>query len=252
MRLLEAFKRPALAVVGLPAASRPDRARLRAAIAVRGAAQQAVVDARQTLERLQAVIQVSDDAAIVAADAQQRAKEARKAWVRDGCLSNAREHQTLAAAAAEAASAAQSATQDADAVRNELARAEDAVRVKEARIGSCDLEIRAAIGEILVFEASPLLERFERAAEEYRTLRAEVLCLEKLFATPQYEARQAVNQRVIYATLERATIKSWDRERENPRASDSLNGTHHEQDWLDRLTAPWRARAAQLREDPES
>jgi hypothetical protein len=253
MSLLGMLKRPALAVVAAAPASRPDRTRLKSAIAARDQAQQAVIDARKTLEHLESIVRLGDDASRAAADAQRKAAEFRREWARGGCnYSETLELKSLEDQAAEASKTAAREAMNADAVRKELARAEDAVRVRESQIGSCELGITAAIGEILIAEARPLLERFERAAADYRTLRAEVICLEELLATPQYEARQAANQRVIDEVMERNRILPWDKERENPRARDFLNRTHHEQDWIEDLTAPWRQRAAQLRADPES
>jgi hypothetical protein len=256
MKLLHALRRPvshALAAVDSAPARHPDRARLKAAIAARDQAQRAVVESRETLERLESVVRLSDEAARGAADATQRANKFRSDWVQGGCKgSESHELKTLTDAAAEASKAAQTAALDAGAVRTELARAQDAVGQMQFEIREREGEIRAAVNEIIVAEARPLLERFERAAEQYRALRAEMLCLEKFLATEKYDSRQAANSRVIDDAMERARIVSWDTERANPRARDSLNRTHQEQEWLDGLTAPWRARAVQLRQDPES
>jgi hypothetical protein len=256
MKLLHALRRPvahALATVDSAPARHPDRARLKAAIAARNQAQRTVVESRETLERLESVVRVSDEAARTAADAMRKANDFRKAWVRQGCRhTESHELQELTDAAAEASRLAGSASVNADAVQQELARARDHVGYQQSEIRDHEDEVSAAIGEILVAEARPLLERFERAAEQYRGLRAEVICLERLLATSKYEPKQAANSGVINATLEHATIQSWDKERENPQARDYLNRTHHEDDWLEGLMAPWRARAAALRGDPDA
>jgi hypothetical protein len=226
---------------------------LKAALAARDAAQQSVVDARATLERLEEIVHSSDDAAREATNAKQRAAEARRVWARSGKHSDAVELLALDADAREKATEAERAAVDAAAVRNELGHALDMVRYQQSSIRECEDEISAAVGEILVAEATPvILERLDCAAAEYRQARAVAICFQSLLATERYEARQAINQRVIDDALERNLILPWDRERENPRARDVLNRTNHERQWLDGLTAPWRERAQELRADPDA
>lgn len=241
-----------LSLLKTRAAPVTSRDRLKAAIASRAQAMQAVSDAHQILERLESVVRLGDDAAREAADATLAANEARRRWVASGCsYSTARELQGLDDAAAAAARAAERAALDADAVRKQLVRAEDAVRSRQSDVRESDGKIRAAVNEIIVAEARPLIERFEAAADLYRGLRAEVVCLETFLATERYEALQAANSRVVEDVLDRARIVPFEQERANARARDYLDKTSHEQQWLEQLTAPWRARAEDLLRDPE-
>jgi hypothetical protein len=237
----------------LSPAARPNRARLRQAIAARDAAQQSVIEARETLERLQAIVDQADDAARASAKATQRANQFRNDWVRGGCKhSDSHELKVLASAAADESKAAQAAAIDANAVRKELARAQGEIQLRQSEVGEREEEIAAAINEILVAESWSLLEHFEAIAQQYRDVRARVVCLKTLLKIKEYSERHAANQRIVDGVLDRCMIVAWDRERENPRARDHLNRTHDEQDWLDGLTRPWLERAAQLRADPES
>jgi hypothetical protein len=236
----------------------PDRERLRAALAAKVAAQQAVIESHETLQRLQAVVDQADTLARAAASATRAANDARQRWVRDGCLSNAREHQVLAAAATEAVRMAQSAAVDADDVRKTLARAEDEVRSRQIEVEGAEDAITAAIGVIIAEEAAPLLQRFESIAEEYRTVRAKIMGVSQVLAqkwtlsnkdqmNPAREGEQ-----VIEDALDRAKIKSWDTERQSAKSRDFVEETPgREEAWLDGLMAPWRERAAQLRNDPD-
>lgn len=253
------FKRPALAVVGDSSSGR-DRVALKAAIAARDAARQAVIEARETLERLQAIIDQADDAARTAASATSKAGETRKAWVRNGCTYSAtRELQGLDDAAAEAARTAQSAALNADAVRKQFGRAEEAVKSKENDIQRCEEEITAAISVILAQEAAPLLERFEQLAEEYRGLRAQIMGLD-LALTPPWRLENknrilptAAAAELVANAMERASIRSWHAERESARAIDFVRGhVGRDEATLEELAARWRDRAAALRRDPDA
>lgn len=239
--------------------SKPSRERLKAAIAARDAARQDISNAQSTLERLQAVIRESDVAARAAADAARKETEARNAWVRSGCtFSAARELQSLTDEAAQASHAAESAARNAEAVSKQLARAEDAVRSNEVEVGHRETEISAAIGVILAEEAAPLLKHFERLAEEYRVLRAKVMGVSLVLGRPWTLDRNKMNpswegEKAITDALQRAAIKDWDAERDAARARDFVEGTRGcDEAMLEQLTSHWRARAAQLRENPDA
>jgi hypothetical protein len=241
------------AILGTPPPQRPGRGRLLAAISARDQAAQQVTNARETLERLEAIVRASDDAARAASTATREAVETRQRWVREGCkFSGAQELEVLDAAAAEKSRAAGAATVNADAVRKQLSRAQGEIQDAQTDLRSREGEIRGAVNEIIVAEAEPLFKRFERAAAEWRGLRAQVICLEQFIATREFSYANAPNVRIVTDALERARIEPWDRERANPRASDHLNGTRHEQEWLDSLTRPWRVRAEALLHDPDS
>ncbi|MGO9039044.1 MAG: hypothetical protein ACLQKH_13760, partial [Steroidobacteraceae bacterium] len=145
-----------LSLLKRPASVGSNRERLRHAITARDAAQQAVIEARATLERLETVVKVGDDAARAAADERRAATEARNAWVRSGCsYSAARELQSLEDSAAEAGRVAERAALDTAAVCKELARAQDAVQSRQNDIRHCEAEISIAVGVILAEEAAP-------------------------------------------------------------------------------------------------
>jgi hypothetical protein len=230
--------------------SAPDasRARLKAAIGRQIEKQQAVIDARATVWRLQAVIDQADEAATAAARAAEQAKIARQKWVRDGCLQNAREHHALAESAAEAARVAQSAAADANAVRKELRRAQEAIESRQLDVMGAEEEITAAISILIAEESAELLAEFEAAAATYRQLREQAMAVSLVLAKPwglEYKNRMnpsAEGEKAVDAAIERATIESWNRH---------VDGRRDPQLFIDALTAPWRARAAALREDPE-
>jgi hypothetical protein len=222
----------------------PDRTRLMAAMAARDQAQQAVNAQRETVERLQAVIDRAEDAARAASEATQQANDARQRWVRDGCLQNAREHHALAEAAAESARVAQSAGADADAVRKELRRAQDTIDARQSEVRSAEHEVTAAISLVVAEESAELLAELEAAAATYRQLREQAMAVSLVLAKPfglDYRNRSnpsAEGERVVDAAIERAEIESWSKHVDNRRDP---------QAYVDALTAPWRARIAELR-----
>jgi hypothetical protein len=243
------------------AAPDASRARLKAAIVARDQAVQALIEKRETLERLESVVRTSDDAAKKAADTARDAREARQRWVASGCsFSTARELQTFDDAAAEAAAVAQRAATDAKEVSKAqaLARTQSAFDSAQVDIHGCEDAITGAIAVILAQEALPLIEALERAAEAYRTARAKLMGVRMVLAqpwtllnkdkmNPSWEGEQAIT-----AALQRALIESWDGERKEPRARDSLDRTRNEEKWLDTLTQPWHERAEALRKDPDA
>jgi hypothetical protein len=240
-------------VAGTHQAPTTDRAPLKAAIAARAAELQEIADARAALERLQAVVDQADEASRAAAAATRAANDFRRAWVAGGCKhSESCELQTLEDAAQEAARIAERAEVNATAVRKEFARAQDAVDSRRSYLRGAEAAVLAARNAILVQEARSLLERYEAAADLLRDLRVQVVCLEQFLATEKYDALNAPNCRVIDDTLERARILPYDQERAEPQARDVLYHTNHERELLERYTAPWRARAAALLEDPDA
>jgi chromosome segregation ATPase len=224
-------------------------ARLKAAIAARDQAIQAVNDQRATVERLQTVIDGADDASRAAAAATRAANDARQDWVRDGCLQHAKTHHALAETAAAAAQVAQSASADADAVRKQLRRAQEEIESRQAAIGHAEHEITAAVSVIIAQESAELLAEFEAAAATYRQLREKVMGLSITLAKPwglDYKNRSnpsAEGENIVDAAMERASIKTWDRH---------VDGRRDAQAYVDALTAPLRELAARLREDPDA
>ena len=235
-----------------------NREGLKAALAKKAEAQAEVGEKHATYERVAGIVDQADRASRIAADAARDAKTFRAAWARNGCkYSETIELQALETDAAESAKAAETAALHADAVRGELKRAQEAVASAQVSIGHAEDEITGAIGLILADEASPLLAKFEQCAEQYRKLRAECLGVLRVLEQPwSLSNKNKMNpahegEAVIEAALQRGKIKTFDDEGEEPRARDYLNQTSHHQDWLASLSAPWRARAVQLRADPE-
>jgi hypothetical protein len=236
-----------------------NRGRLKDAIAARDKAQQGVAEYRETVERLAAVIRTSDDAARLAADATQRAVETRREWVRNGCKhSESRELQALDDAAAQASRAAEAAGRDADGIKKTrtLEYAQGVLQSAQAEARFREEEISAAIGSIIADEAAPLLERFEHVAEEYRTLRAQVMAVQRVVAPDMYGnhgAKSEAGSRFVRASLGRATIRSWDQERDAADANDFVEGERgRDAAMLEQLSSRWRDRAARLRQDPDA
>jgi hypothetical protein len=241
--------------------SRPARTRLMAAIESRDRARQELEERREVLERLQTVVDRADVAARAAADATRAANDFRAEWVRAGCrYSESRELQSLADVATAAAGVAQRASVDADAIRkgNALRQAQSALESAQSDIRGSEDAITAAIAVIIAAEAGPTLERFERAAADYRAARSEVMgVLAVLEQEWSLDSKNRMNpahegEAAIEAALERGKIKSFHDEGEGQRARDYLDKTSHHQEWLASLSAPWRSRAAALREDPNA
>jgi hypothetical protein len=260
MRLFVSNKRPALAVVDsapVPA-ERADRAPLKAALAARDQAIQAVIEARETLGRLESVVQVSNDASRAAADDAHAANESREQWVRGGCKpSEGLALQVLTKKADESARVAEREAVTAKAASREVARARDLVAYAQGEVRFREKDVAAEIGLIIAREQEmPLLQRYIAHMSEGRALRVQVMALSRVIAPGEYEnqiARSPEGARLVDAALERAAIKSWDKEREDAQAHDFVHGPRgRDEAMLEELASRWRARAAQLRQDPES
>jgi chromosome segregation ATPase len=220
-----------------------DREQLRAAIAARTEAQRKVAESREIVGRLRAVIDQADRAARAAANATREANEARQRWVRDGCLSNAREHQALADAAAEAARVAQRAAADADAVSKELSRAEDAIRSAESDLRDSERRVKQVIALDFVDELGPTFDRRKRLIAELQACEVEIRGLLEYAEAVCAEAAQRIE-----------AIVARDRLEAIPTYAVTHSGTLLSQppDEVLALTRVWRDRAAQLRQNPDA
>jgi hypothetical protein len=263
----------ALSVVGA-SSGRPDRVKLKAAIAARTHAEQMVIESRETVTRLQDVINQANDAARVAARATQTATEARRRWAIDGCPHSASgELQALDDAATEAAQVAARTAQDADVIAktHTLANAQSVLQSAEIDLHSHEEKISAAAGAILADEAASMLERYERTADEYRTLRREVTVLFQLLDPPtpsftsgwdpsgrdrkfRYRPTSSIDgARLVAAAMRHATFASWDKERGDARAHDFVHGPRgRDEEMLEQLASKWHERAKALRNDPDA
>jgi hypothetical protein len=214
------------------------------AIAARTEAQRAVTKAGDTLERLQAVVRVSDDAAHAASAAARAANQARTRWVQNGCpYSGARELQALDDAAAESARAAERAGRDADAVSKELSRAEQAIESAQSNFRDCGNRVKQVIFMGFIDEMAPTLERRARLLAEVHDCDIAIRGLvEYLDGVSGIEARR------LEDAAERVRIE--------PISSYTVNHSgkllSQPPDEVLRLAAEWRDRAAQLRADPDS
>lgn len=256
----------ALLKLGGASSGRPDREKLRAAIAAHDAAKRAVPECEATLARLEAIINTSDTAARTAESAAHAATEARRLWVREGCRhSGMRELERLDDAASEAADIARRAAADADIVRKTgaLKRAEEDVSSAQAGVRHCEAEISAAIGVLLVEELAPELEQFEELAKKYRAARLRIVALKRLLSPfqfsymPDFRHASGAAHAVIEATLSRAMIKSVDDECAAARAHAFVTTGERSDDpdddaVFERFKAPFRARAEALRNDPDA
>lgn len=254
MRLLHA----ALSVVGAAPPKRPGRERLKSALAAQATAKQAVIEARATVERLEAVIKAADDAAHTATQAARAVTDARTAWVQGGCqYSVARELQVLEDTAAEAARAAGRAAANTKPVSPELRRAQSAIDDARNHVRDCEHAITSEIGLIIAQEESALFEQYAQAADELRTLRVKLMALHSVVDAWRPHGDSIAPSRegaaMVDASLERGRIANWEQERESARPrhwvdepqSDPAMGVFEE------CTARWRDRAAALRADPE-
>jgi hypothetical protein len=214
------------------------------AIAERTEAQRSVTAAGENLERLQAVVRVSDDAAHAASAAARAANEARTRWVQNGCpYSGARELQGLDDITAESARAAERAGRDAAAVSKELARAEAAIRSAESNFRDCDNRVKQVVFAGFIDEMAPTLERRARLLAEVHDCDIAIRGLvEYLDGVSGIEARR------LEDAAERDGLKGI------PTYSVTSTGTVVSQppDEVLALTRVWRERAAQLRADPDS
>lgn len=243
--------RSALAIVGLP-----DRKELKAALAAREQAVLAVDVKRETLKRLQSVVDQADNASRTAADATRAATEARTAWVRGGCTySAARELQVLEDLAQEAARAAERAEVNANVVRRELARAQDAVQSAQIDVHDCERKIANEIGLIVLAKLRPDLELVERKAHDFCATRARIMAVKPMFDRYLPHAPLASGEALatIEAALTRATIRSWDEERNSAHARDRVEGElGRDEAQLEEFMAPLRAWAEALRTNPDA
>lgn len=239
---------------GGPVPRDENRERLAAAISKRDATQQLVNQARARVERLQAVVDESDKATRASAAATHEAREARQRWLDSGCTyTAAKTLQEADEAAAAAKAVADRTARDSAPVARELARSAENLRSLESvdLVGFVE-QIATAMGLVLAqsSEARDLLARFERSADVYRTLRAELMALIRVLAPEWNEPQSAVKSydaaRIIRDSLYRGRIQSWEQERAEPRARDSLDGTAHDEAMIERLAARWRACAAKL------
>jgi hypothetical protein len=156
------MKLPRLTIVG---SHRPERARLRDAISARDAKLREIVDARETLERLSAVIHEADQAARDAARAASKASESRAEWVGSGCaFSGSRALESLDQAAAEAAQVAQKAALNASAVNKGLGQARSRHESMQYDMRGCEAAITAARGAVIFGEEQEFLEDLKRDA----------------------------------------------------------------------------------------
>jgi hypothetical protein len=224
---------------------KPSDARLRLAKEKRAAAQQAVLEQREKLERLQTVVNGADQTARAASDAQHAAKEFRTQWAREGCrFSDAAELQRLENLAIETSATAQRAAVHADTVRVEFRRLQSDLESRQTAVRHVEDEITAAIGVILAEEAAPLLAEFEEAATTYRQLREKAMAVSLALAKPwglDYNNRMNPShegESVVDAAIERARIERWGTYVDNRRDP---------QAFVDALKAPARARMQELR-----
>ena len=214
------------------------------AIAARTEAQRSVTAAGETLERLQAVVRVSDDAAHAASATARAANEARTRWVQNGCpYSGARELQGLDDIAAESARAAERAGRDAAAVSKELARAEAAIRSAESDFRDCERRVKQVIAMGFVDEMAPTFERRKRLIAELQACEVEIRGL-----VEYADGVSGIAAQMIEAILARDGLKGI------PTYSVTSTGTVVSQppDEVLALTRVWRERAAQLRADPDA
>ena len=218
-----------------------DRTALDSAIASRDSAQQRVIDQSALVDRLLAMTQVADDAARAAADAQARAREARKRWVKNGCLSNALSHHELEGEAVTAVQAARQAQTDASDAIAEYPKAAGDLRFYEGQLQSCEAGIiRESAGIVFEERRTNLLEELARTAE------AHVVAMQRANSMIVFlrDAGHRSSADIVYSELVACHIPI----RKEARATE-LVGLY---DQYDSAIAPLRERAEQLRADPES
>jgi len=162
--LLQAFKRPA-----------GGRTDLKAAIAQRDVAVEALEKARGVIAQMENVIDAAEEANRHAMNADQAAKTSLETWAQAGCDPQGdAEHEKLAAAADEARRIADHRRVAAEAARKGLEPAQAAVARAQSEMESCEREIMKEIGLILVAEGMPDTERGEELAAAYQAWRIEM------------------------------------------------------------------------------
>jgi hypothetical protein len=236
---------------------RPDRDRLKAALSQQDAKQQVFGDAKANVARLQTEIRVIDDAALMEANATRAVQAARERWAQCGTYAAARELQELTEAADEASRAAKNAAANSDVLRRELARAEDALRTAQVELRS--REIAKAAGVTLADEYAAKCAEYELGSEVQRARRREITALAELLnpSRREYErdAEYASEEgySILEASLTRGKILPWDQERSKAQDRDFVEGVPgRDEAMMEQLKAPLRARAAQLRADPDA
>jgi hypothetical protein len=172
--------------------------------------------------------------------------------------SGARELQALDDAAAQASRAAESAGRDADVIKKTraLEYAEGALRSSQSSVRYREADISTAIGSILVAEKAEFLAQGPELADKLRAWRRGVKSLERVVDPEMFGNHGAKSEdgaRAIRAALNSAYIRSWDEERDAADARDFVEGERGRDAALfEGLTASHRARAAQLRQDPDA
>ena len=130
-----------------------------------------------------------------------------------------------------------------------MRRAQDDIDSRHVAVRGAEDEITAAIGVIVAEESAEVLAEFEAAAATYRQLREKAMAVSIALAKPfglDYRNRMnpsAQGESIVDAAIERAAIPSW---------SKHVDGRRDPQGYVDALTAPWRARIAALRGEPNS
>jgi DNA repair exonuclease SbcCD ATPase subunit len=232
---------------------------LRSKIAARDETKRAITEKRASADRMQTAVGGATKDARESAAANRALKEFRSEYAIGGCKhSDLLKLQALENEAAEKAKVAERSAATAELVQRELVRLEDSIKSLELDLGGYEEQIAGARGLLLAQspEASALLADLEAIADQYRAKRAQVRGLVRVlhpaWNEPPSPAKSVDGANIIYESLQRAAIKSWDQERAGPRARDSLDGTHRDEEMIEGHAAPWRARIAALREEPDA
>jgi len=204
--------------------------KLKAALAARDQAQQSVLDARATLERLESIVKLSNDASRAAADATRAANDFRASWVRNGCQYAASlELKALEDVAAEKSREAERAAVNGDAVALQLARARDLVQYAQGELRSREKDIAAERGAQLVAEQAQqeLLEDLLQSAARTRRLRYRAKALLRAVQPGQFEDQSAASSAaasVVEDAINAARVEDWERERSAAADHDFVQG----------------------------
>jgi hypothetical protein len=237
--------------LSLVGSGRADRTALLAAIADLDAAQREKSAPRETLDRLQAVVDRADDAARAAAGAQRAAEEARKRWISGGCeYSAALEHHALVERAAELTRAAEHAAADARAVSREAQRAEEAIRQAESQVRDCEGGISSKIANVIFEEQKLKIARLEAILAELPEAWLDVLAVDEFF-DPWRRSSDGLRSDQAHAQVAPVLQRGAAGLRLLCKEISSYSG-HLLYEGLDQRKALLREGAAQLRADPNA
>jgi hypothetical protein len=243
--------RAALSVVGGTPPERPDRARLRAVIAARDAAQREVEARTAVVERLERLVEEGRSAADRATEDDAAAATAETTWGLAGCdPTQAGEHQRLRAIANESKRVADPALVAAQAAQKGMRPARSALEGAQSEVRGCEGGISREIADVIFEEQRLKVARLEAFLEELPEVFLDALAIEQ-FIDPWARGNEGLRSDQAHAQVAPVLQRCWSLLRSLCQTVDRYSG-HPLFEGLDRRKRLLRERAAQLRQNPDA